>query len=298
MGKVKRKKRVKTVEREPTFRERYLSRDSEVFRTLRDIGIAVVVMTVILAGLYAYAGTWPPVVVVESGSMMHDDDSHLGVIDTGDIVIVKSVGSVDDLTTYIEGERRGYETYSDYGDVIVYHPLGRKDVTPVIHRVMFWLEVNNTGPKENWTMSIPELGIFGVKEFGVELAEYGLRNYKATDAKHSGFITMGDNNFDRDGNPLADQDRRARICPEPVKLSWISGVARGELPWFGLIKLWATGTLKGEAPQTSVVAVSVCVFILVILPIMWDILMPGDEGESYIRKKLNGLLRSLGLKRK
>ncbi len=53
---------------------------------------------------------------------------------------------------------------------------------------------------------------------------------------HSGFITQGDNVV---GNEAPDQ--ALGIHDEPVPLGQVQGIARGELPWFGLIKLALTG---------------------------------------------------------
>jgi len=297
MGKVIRKKRTVEVEEEKTFREKYLSKDSETFKILRDLAVAGVIMVILLGGLWWYAGTWPPVVVVESGSMMHGSDSSFGTIDTGDIVVVKSVDSRGDIKTWVEGEKEGYETYSDYGDVIVYHPLGREDVTPVIHRAILWIDVNKTDP-DRWTFDVPSLGIYALDQFTDELIEYGIGQYTPAKAKHSGFITRGDNNFGPDGGPVADQHEIASICPEPVKVSWVAGVARGEVPWFGLIKLWATDTLKGDAPHSSVAGLSVSILVLVGVPIAWDYMAERAEGESYITVKYNQLMKTLGLKKK
>ncbi len=297
MGKVVRKKRKTEVEEEPTFREKYLSKDSETFKILRDLAVAGLIMVFILGGLWIYAGTWPPVVVVESGSMMHSDDSSFGVIDTGDIVVVKSVDSRSDVKSFVEGEKEGYETYSDYGDVIVYRPYGRNDVTPVIHRAMLWIDVNKSDP-DAWTFDIPSLDIYALSEITDELEEYGLGHYSPAMAKHSGFITKGDNNFDNSDNPVADQNEQYPICRQPIKVDWIEGVARGEIPWFGLIKLWATDTLEGEAPQTSVTGLSISILVLVVVPILWDYMAERDEGESYITVKYNQLMKMLGIKRK
>src|SRR2546425_1099668 len=53
----------------------------------RDLLVAAIIVVVFLAAIYAYAGVWPPLVVVESASMQHSgQDSFLGVIDTGDMV--------------------------------------------------------------------------------------------------------------------------------------------------------------------------------------------------------------------
>ena len=40
---------------------------------VKDVLTAVIVILIIVAGMFAYTGVWPPMVVIESGSMMHDD---------------------------------------------------------------------------------------------------------------------------------------------------------------------------------------------------------------------------------
>ena len=61
--------------------------------------------------------------------------SHLGIIDTGDLVIVKEAEK-SDIVTYLAGKKTGYKMYGDYGDVIVYYKNGidtynGQPVTPV-----------------------------------------------------------------------------------------------------------------------------------------------------------------------
>jgi len=57
--------------------------------------------------------------------------------------------------------------------------------------------------------------------------------------EHSGFITQGDNAV---GNAAPDQALGGGALPDrPVPAEHIQGVARAELPWFGLIKLALTG---------------------------------------------------------
>lgn len=63
---------------------------------------------------------------------------------------------------------------------------------------------------------------------------------------HSGFITQGDNVV---GNEAPDQ--ALGIHDEPVPFSQIQGVARAELPWFGLIKLALTGDPGATAEVQS-----------------------------------------------
>ena len=90
--------------------------------------IAVAIVIVILLGLFAYSGLWPPLVVVESESMQHSDTtSYIGVIDTGDMVIPTKISSLSEVRTYVSSLNDGYKTYGDYGDVVIYHRDG--DVT-------------------------------------------------------------------------------------------------------------------------------------------------------------------------
>jgi len=66
---------------------------------------------------------------------------------------------------------------------------------------------------------------------------------------HSGFLTMGDNNFDNGntGDGLSDQYAGLSTLVEP---GWIIGVARGMVPWFGAIKLALDGN-SDEVPSQS-----------------------------------------------
>src|SRR2546428_8276368 len=99
----------------------------------RDVILAVAIVGIAIGSIFAYSGVWPPMVVVESGSMQHSSSaSYLGVIDTGDLVLVQAVDSDPGLvTTYVQGRATGYDTYSNYGDVIVFHPPGAPpSVTP------------------------------------------------------------------------------------------------------------------------------------------------------------------------
>ena len=77
--------------------------------TAKDIGIAIGSVVVVFLLTFAYSGNWPPMVVIESGSMEHDNNplyeepgyTHIGTIDTGDLVIVKKAGK-GDIVTYLQ----------------------------------------------------------------------------------------------------------------------------------------------------------------------------------------------------
>jgi len=215
--------------------------------TAKDIGIAIGSVVIVFLLTFAYSGNWPPMVVIESGSMEHDNNplyeepgyTHIGTIDTGDLVVVKKAEK-EDIVTYLQGKKTDYKKYGDYGDVIIYYKNGIKEkdglpVTPVIHRAMAWVEVVD---KENKEYYIPEIDQTFYNK--IELAEIGLGGgAHIKDLENSGYITKGDSN----GNPHPDQlthyDINGNVV-QPVDPDWVIGMARGELPWFGLIKLKVT----------------------------------------------------------
>ena len=219
----------------------------ELPETVKDVGIAIGSVLIVFLLTFAYSGNWPPMVVIESGSMEHDNNplyseprySHIGVIDTGDLVIVKQVEKKD-IVTYLEGKKIDYKKYGDYGYFIVYYKNGietynGQPVTPVIHRAMAWVEVVD---KDNGTYYIPEIDTYFYGK--IQLAEIGLGGGASIqNLQNSGYITKGDST----GNPHPDQLTHYDITGssvQPVDPDWIVGMAKGELPWFGLIKLRVT----------------------------------------------------------
>ena len=224
--------------------------DSEGFElpeTVKDVGLAIGSVIIVFLLTFAYSGNWPPMVVIESGSMEHDNNplyseprySHIGTIDTGDLVVVKKAEK-SDIVTYLEGKKTDYKKYGDYGDVIVYYKNGietyeGQPVTPVIHRAMAWVEVID---KENETYYIPEINT--TFQGKIQLAEIGLGGGASIqNLQNSGYITKGDST----GNPHPDQLTHYDITGavvQPVDPDWVVGMAKGELPWFGLIKLRVT----------------------------------------------------------
>ena len=219
----------------------------ELPETVKDVGLAIGSVVIVFLLTFAYSGNWPPMVVIESGSMEHDNNplyseprySHIGTIDTGDLVVVKKAEK-SDIVTYHEGKKTDYKKYGDYGDVIVYYKNGietyeSQPVTPVIHRAMAWVEVID---KENETYYIPEIDT--TFQGKIQLAEIGLGGGASIqNLQNSGYITKGDST----GNPHPDQLTHYDITGapvQPVDPNWVVGMAKGELPWFGLIKLRVT----------------------------------------------------------
>jgi signal peptidase len=258
------------------------SRKETAKELLRDIAIAVVILIIFIGSIWAYTGNWPPVVVVQSGSMMHGTDSEVGVIDTGDLVLVKSIDGKSDITTYFEGKEKDYQSYDEYGDVIVYKKNGEDPdrVTPVIHRVLFWLEFNAAATVAD---PDPSAGHFNIPELGMEdvtgevVIDTNFPSYAVNEKDgplivnlnriyglmradpHSGYVTKGDN------NPIGNIDQYSTSTP--VKVEWIIGKARGEMPWFGLIKLYASGSIDGEPPPSSVNMLILTLAVIIIVPI-------------------------------
>ncbi|CAJ36133.1 S26 family signal peptidase [Methanocella arvoryzae] len=156
---------------------------------------AIILFLTLIVVLYGYAGTWPPAVSIISSSM----EPHMH---RGDEVFIQSPGKAGIHTAH-DSFITGYMTYGGYGDVIVYRPSGRTDVTPVIHRAIYW--VNESEPM--WPRGPP--------------------------APHSGYITLGDNNGGR-----YDQYPDSGICPlEPVREEWVMGVAKHRVPYLGYLRL-------------------------------------------------------------
>jgi len=174
--------------------------DNRVVSFARDLLWVVVVVGGIALALYLFAGTWPAVVTIESESMV----PHMNV---GDLVLVVDEDRFGGLTTWVEGQRIGYSSFGDYGDVIVYRPNGADSVHPIIHRAMTYVDT-------------------------AAVEESGLAQFYAD--PHGGYITKGDN------NPYIDQGN-LRIAGigliEPVRKEWIVGKALVAVPLVGYLPL-------------------------------------------------------------
>lgn len=145
----------------------------------KDVALALVIVGAVLGGLFVFTGVWPPMVVVESGSMMHGVDcpppaglpevcdpqvgyGKLGTIDPGDMVFVKRAPSRPEIVTLGEAAAKepGQRNYGKPGDVVVYFnfenvpqdPAARAEAkklrTPIIHRAVAYVEVNGVADRE------------------------------------------------------------------------------------------------------------------------------------------------------
>jgi len=262
-----------------------------------DIGVALAAVVLVISSIWAYAGVWPPMVVVESGSMMHaDTESALGVIDTGDLTLTKRVARETDITTYLQGAKTGYRTYGSFGDVLIYSKNGHNEPgqVPIIHRAITRAVVNSTNAD---CFDFPEVG--GAQSYCRDSGTLDLGPVWTWDRAHAGgaqpnltidltrivqslggyfhdgFITKGDHNDRIDqGNlpasPVAGHPGTAVV--QPVLFEWVVGKAEGELPWFGAIKLWFSGG-AGAVPENSWRNLGIAVFAIAVGPLLVETLL-------------------------
>ncbi|MBN1678511.1 MAG: S26 family signal peptidase [Candidatus Thermoplasmatota archaeon] len=280
--------------RRSSGRRRKSKRLSSALLFARDAGIALLLVVLILFMMYAYTGLWPPLVVVESNSMMHGEDntSHIGTIDTGDLVLVREVTRASEIETYVDGVVSGHRSYGDYGDVVIYRPGGTETRTPIIHRAIIYLQFDPTkdcyrsvslrdAPEDKWSATDPQdtwdnltsvLRIYhvGWNDLTVNVDIAGL-----IPTQKNGFITKGDRNSNTD-QMLAGGGM--------VEVEWIVGKARGEIPWFGLLKLWTTDSLGSTAPENSVRNLWISMILIVVTPVAIDIGLTYKEKRAISRK--------------
>ena len=184
---------------------------SETVLFVRDVATSV--GAVVLIGLYIFtiSGVWPPMVAIESGSMepnMSKNDL-IFVMET-DRFHPDAAHGESGVVTARAAEDIDYEKFGQPGDVIIYNPQGNTEVTPIIHRAMFWVEAG-----ENWCDKANDEYISGTSQ--------------CSEAPHAGFITKGDN------NPTYDQSGSGNL--EPVRPNWVVGTAEVQIPGLGWLRL-------------------------------------------------------------
>lgn len=211
------------------------------FRVLRDVLGALAIFGLLIGGLsVATDGAWPPMLVVESGSMMHrtaeTSYGRIGTVDVGDIVFMRATNDpVSEVELWVEG---GKDRYGRPGHIIVFDQDGNAANTSILHRAITYVEIDRL-PEGGVEYSF--LWIDGeVKRFGREGIyfpplgfdeNFGFTPTRGYRPAHEGFITKGDNSFT---NPAADQ---ALGITRLVDASWVQGTVHGEVPWIGLARL-------------------------------------------------------------
>ena len=264
------------------------------------IAVAIVAASVFI-GIPAMSGVSPPQTVVESHSMQHGGNSQIGVIDTGDIVLVKDKNKTN-ITSFVDGYKSGYSSFGLYGDVIIYEREGEGN--NIIHRAILWLDYNGNGtwsapsligyPSDLWRCdnSTDPMSLSGklfLKNMSYRGSEYFIDLNDSRLSGTSGYLTLGDNNIGFDqyegkiSNKLVSEERI-------VSVAWI------EIPWLGAIKILISGEdrqkseLKDWASNSvPCLAISFIAFIFLLVGInfIWN-----HIDNIHYRKKLNEKLNA------
>ena len=278
--------------------------------------LAVAMIAFLVLGLWAHTGTMPPLVVVESSSMIHEENGEVGSIDAGDLILVMDT-PYDSIITFAEASDRsnkyhGYETHGMEGDVIIYHKNGDEG-TPIIHRAILRVEPSQTTSPNRlavndsdycpnggtWdsavededgeigtcvlTWSVPGTNVTNSETITIRFDGYNAGYYDCKrmahanvepylvvwnwQPKHSGIVTLGDNNqcsVDQGGLVVNGSSgiHSASGVAGPVREDWLVGVAGGEIPWLGTVKLMLSGA---DSPGTQYVPGSSFLFLAMVI---------------------------------
>jgi len=250
------------------FMKFWRTEDSKI-SLVRDVLVALFLVFIILMALWVYTGQWfsAPMVAIESGSMMHPNEpfGRIGTIDAGDMVFLVKVNQKSDVVPNALKQENSVQ-YLNYGDVIVYKPYGDETRDQIIHRAMAWVTYNT----EYNTFTVEGYEKTNTNVTSITIPELNLNRFVPKNP-HSGFITKGDNPFT---NPTTDQE--GGICDELIKVEWISGKGRGELPWIGTLNLIFNDIVGGKStlqnvPGDSITCLIILIVILVSIPVSLDI---------------------------
>ena len=278
--------------------------------------LAVAMIAFLVLGLWAHTGTMPPLVVVESSSMIHEENGEVGSIDAGDLILVMDT-PYDNIITFAEASDRsnkyhGYETHGMEGDVIIYHKNGDEG-TPIIHRAILRVEPSQTTSPNRlaandsdycpnggtWdsavededgeigtcvlTWSVPGTNVTNSETITIRFDGYNAGYYDCKrmahanvepylvvwnwQPEHSGIVTLGDNNqcsVDQGGLVVNGSSgiHSASGVAGPVREDWLVGVAGGEIPWLGTVKLMLSGA---DSPGTQYVPGSSFLFLAMVI---------------------------------
>jgi signal peptidase I len=278
---------------------------------IREIILAASMIGILILGLWAHTGSMPPLVVVESSSMIHNIDGEIGSIDAGDLILVHNQ-PYDSIVTFAEATQigsqyHGYSSHGMEGDVIIYEKNG--DVgTPIIHRAILRVNPHDTyspsrdvdanpsnddycpngGTYDEFTSDkldgkvgtcVVNWNVPGTNQTAVEsvtihfdgtqagLYECNRPSHANVESylvvwqwqpKHAGMMTLGDNNKCSVDQGSSAVNGSSGVHSQsglvgPVTSDWVIGVAGGELPWLGTVKLMVSG---GDSPGTAYVPTS------------------------------------------
>lgn len=271
--------------------------------------IAILMVTIlVVGGLYGYiqyeSDVNPTFTNIESQSMQHSHTSQIGLIDTGDMVILKTKDNTDKdtyghLITYVEGSKTSVSSFGEYGTVVVYERDNSTTANPIIHRLILWLDYNeDTGHwsayslsdyssnlwsctgSSDWndlsgTLTLYDVG-YSSKVVSIDLDQLAVK------APHSGYLTMGDNS----DNSYFDQ---LTIVIGLVTENQINSVAWIEIPWGGIIKLISNGknTVIDTWVPNSIPCMIISAFSIILSIIAISSIYNYHEFSKYYKRRNN-----------
>ncbi len=256
--------------------------------------LAAGMIGILVLGLYAHTGSMPPLVVVESSSMIHEENGEVGSIDAGDLVLVHAQ-PMSTVITFAEASNPshpnfGYESHGMEGDVIIYDKNGEGG-TPIIHRAILEVVAATTQSPDRtvaddspsnehcpdggsyddahfdedgemgscvMTWTVPGTKVVNASSIsiafdGVDAGYYDCKRMAHANVEphlviwnwtpsQAGMLTLGDNNHcsvDQGSSAVNGSVgvHSASGVVRPVRDTWLIGVAGGELPWLGTVKL-------------------------------------------------------------
>ena len=268
----------------------------------------IIILAAVVAGFFvikSMSGVDPPFTVIESESMQHSNESEVGIIDTGDMILVKSPDKTD-IVSLVEGYATKEKHFGDYGSVIIYNRGNNQN--PVIHRAILYLEHNsnntwNAPSLENYDLNWEINGskssdtnnLHGILTLELpgdyrsnNKIEINLDQLQLKNSYQGGYITMGDN------NPYTDQ--QSGICDTLVSVydplisdddnsntkykNTIKSVAWKEIPWLGAIKLAANGKLDNVTKNVPNTIPNLIMFVFTIILILYSLGFVYDLSKS------------------
>ncbi|MGA1792984.1 MAG: hypothetical protein ACMUHM_03445 [Thermoplasmatota archaeon] len=178
------------------------------------------------------------IVHIRSGSMVNGDRASIG---EGDLVRMASVGSLDDVRTYVESTEEDYRKGGSFGDVLFFRPNGDRDATLIVHRAVVCIYFNSSTydpvSRTGGGFDVPSLGYYNSdrvlviddyewpksptsSSLGIDLGLI-LKSFRNRGVRpHSGFITKGDSNKMVDQTAVYTDEG---VLLEPVTVDWIRG---------------------------------------------------------------------------
>ena len=247
------------------------------FGWLREVFLAFGVIAVLFGSLVLMTGSTPPMVVVESQSMMTSDESQVGVIDPGDIILVTAPDRRN-IVTYVEAIEEGnpvegHTAHGLPGDVIIYSKNGGAD-TPVIHRAILFAQANRTVEPQNGVCEEGELdelhlgqdGLVGACILTWDVPGTQLRNVTSINLALSGYSCHSHGHLvvsnwvpDHEGYLTTGDNPRSNGCTLDQYIatgddSHFSGLRdENGIPVTAVRPIWVSGIAGPEVPWFGIV---------------------------------------------